>query len=81
MATLTNDHLKAEQLCKDAIRSINNGTRAQIIKHLTNLQSEENERLISHTDTVRMFRAQGAITALQTIIELVADISDVRPGT
>ncbi len=72
MSALTEEQLKAEKQCHEAVKAMNNGQRAMIIAHLANLQLVELERLLEQTDIVRIHRAQGAAKAIQSVIDLIS---------
>lgn len=71
MSAPTKAMLKTEDLCKSAIKAMNVTSRHQIVAHLVDLQTEENVRLLTQADPVRIHRAQGAVTALQGVIDLL----------
>ncbi len=72
MSALTDEQLKVEKLCKDALKAVNSGSKSHIIQHVSNLQIIELERLMEQSDLVKIHRAQGAAKAYQSIIELLA---------
>ena len=73
MSALTEEQLKAEKLCKDALKAMNSGSKSHVIQHIANLQIVELERLMEQSDSVKLHRAQGAAKAYQSIIELLAE--------
>lgn len=69
--TVTKDQIEVEERCREAVRAINNGSRATMVAHITNLKSVEMDRLLTQSDTVRIHRAQGAAAAYDSIINLL----------
>ena len=60
-----------EKRCRDALKALPEATRNQIIAHLINAQSDEINRLMTSPDPVRIHRAQGATSAIQSVIDLL----------
>ena len=58
------------KLAREVLKGMNANSNSILLKHLSNIQSGHLNRLISHRETDLMNRSQGAVKALQEVIEL-----------
>jgi hypothetical protein len=54
----------------EVLKGMNGNLRGLLIQHLINLQQEHVTKLTQHTDPHQIYRAQGAVKAYQSVIEL-----------
>jgi hypothetical protein len=67
---MISDEMKDLKSAQEVLKGMNRNVKSLILQHLVNLQTEQVTKLTQHTDPHQLYRAQGAVKAYQSVVEL-----------